>query len=60
MIKDKVEWLAKRKTSELFRKSKLVRICFFTIIVRIDTKSKPPKAPRTVTFGGILLFVNKR
>ena len=47
--------VTKRNKSELFRKSKLVRICFLLLIVRIDTEHHRRERP-TVTLGGIILF----
>ena len=43
--------VTKRNKSELFRKSKLVRICFLLLIVRIDTEHHRRERP-TVTLGG--------
>ena len=40
-----IYYFTKRNKSELFRKSKLVRICFFTIIIRINANRTPPREP---------------
>ena len=45
--------LPKRNKSELFRNSKLLRVCFFTIIIRIDTYKTTAESNRLVALGGV-------
>ena len=44
------EWLTKRKKSELFRKSKLVRICFLLLNLQIDAVSERGHATSLFSF----------